>query len=81
MYKEDTKGDGLSSFVLASCLDTAASDGRLQEEERFVLACFASKWGKEDELCNTLQTITNKPWKILTMADKQILIRSDDVKN
>ena len=78
-YIAEKIGDGLSSFVLASCLDTAASDGRLQEEERFVLARFASKWGKEDELCDTLQSMTNKLWKILTVADKQILIHSDDV--
>ena len=72
-------GNGLSPFVLASCLDTAASDGRLQEEERFVLARFATKWAQEDELCNILHSITNKTWEILTVADKQILVLSSDI--
>ena len=77
----DKIGTDLSSYVLASCLDTAASDSKLQDEERFVLARFAVKWEHEDDLCDNLQSITGKPWSIQAVEGKQMLVMSDDTKD
>ena len=73
----DKIGPDLSSFVLGSCLDIAKADGVLKREELFILAHYASKWGQEDYLCKILHAYTDRPWSIITMAGKSVLIPSD----